>query len=141
MKEGRKGTKGDKIFFFNFFDHTWSMCGELTVQPHVWSMCGPVRYHCRTPQSCALLTGQFFFGGEFLFLSLSDRDTDRDTREKRDRDTREKETDSLYNWSYTFQIGTRERKRQIVFLTTDKAKTSRGGGKRCRCYERRKDEG
>ena len=24
-----------------------------------------------------------------------------------------------------------------VFIITDKAKTSRGGGKRCRCYERR----
>ena len=26
----------------------------------------------------------------------------------------------------------------LVFIITDKAKTSRGGGKRCRCYERRR---
>ena len=27
-----------------------------------------------------------------------------------------------------------------MFIITDKAKDSRGGGKRCRCYERRRDE-
>ena len=26
----------------------------------------------------------------------------------------------------------------VVFIITDKSKTSRGGGKRCRCYERRR---
>ena len=43
VKEGRKGTKKN---FFNFFDRTWGMCGELTTQPNVRSMCGPVRHHC-----------------------------------------------------------------------------------------------
>ena len=28
--------------------------------------------------------------------------------------------------------------RTCVFIITDKAKASRGGGKRCRCYERRR---
>ena len=29
---------------------------------------------------------------------------------------------------------------RFVFKITDKAKASRGGGKRCRCYERRRDK-
>ncbi len=28
--------------------------------------------------------------------------------------------------------------KKCVFIITDKAKSSRGGGKRCRCYERRR---
>ena len=30
--------------------------------------------------------------------------------------------------------------KKSVFIITDKAKTSRGGGKRCRCYERRRSK-
>jgi hypothetical protein len=41
-------------------------------------------------------------------------------------------------WFFSFQHQKHLSIIVSVFVITDKAKTSRGGGKRCRCYERRR---